>query len=346
MKRRILFQLALLVGLFGAGEEARASTDIEDISISGNGARVVVTESSSGDHSRPFRIYDAYSHRQLGRIPRARRVNSTRHSDEKPHFNYTPLLSVENVSSDGRHLLIGLSIDETSLVPSYRAAATALDSLEAWDITHTPRLMWRRKGVHFLDARWVGKRITVLLQNEVQQWNERGKILNRVPLPKSSDISTLSPNGTHAILDTKPPTFTEARTGRIIQKLKLQAPERQYPLEFVVGRKSLYVWGHIELSDEPFAPWDDYYFWRVSDGKRFEAGQNAYVFSPDGTAVWDERVRRFRSIATNNITPLPVPALFATTGTYLQAVSNDGRVWIGLDGHAKLIWTTTGKTKR
>jgi len=345
MKRRILLRLALLAGLLFVGQ-ARASSHTEGVSISCNGARVVFTEEPSGKPSAPIHVYDADSHRELGQIPCVPFSESTSKPSNKSDFYYE-YLSLEDVSNDGHHLLATRTpFHVTDTVRPKNQDPPYTYYLEAWDVTKIPRLLWRKKDINFVDVHWVGKRITVLMENEIQQWDEGGRVLRHFSRPASPYTDILSPDGKLAVLSTSPPTFIETQTGRIIQKSQFKIPNEYYPDKFVIGQKNLYFWEHVlEPATPPFSPWDHFYFWRVSDGKRFDADTQNYIFSPDGSAVWDKQARRFRSIETNTLTSLPVPALFAGTSTTLQAVSDDGRVWAGWSDFGKIVWTTTGKAR-
>jgi len=345
MKRQIFLRLALLAGLFFAGEEARASSHIKSVSVSGNGARIVFTEDPLGQHPAPIHVYDAYSHRELGQLSCARRLSSASKPDETSDSDSENLL-LEDVSSDGRHILATRTlIDDNPPVDMYGVKRSRFHFLEAWDITQTPRLVWRKKSVSFSDVRWVGRRITMLLDHEVQQWDENGNILSRLSLPTSSHAQTLSPDGKLALSSAYPPSIIETRTGRVIQKLGAENFRYDSSFDFTVGRENLYVLVAIFTPDEPLIPWDEYCLWRVSDGKCFPADGRSSIFSPDGSATWDVDARRFRSIETNKLISLDVPPLLAATGAGFKAVSDDGRVWAGLDSDENLVWTTTRKAK-
>lgn len=346
MKRWILLQLALLTGLLFVKKEALASAHIAGASININGERIVFTEEPSGQRPAPIHIYDAYSHRELGQLSCARRLSPASKPGEMPNYDSEYLL-LEDVSSDGRHLLVSRAlIDDNPLVNVYGIERSHFHFLEAWDITQIPRLVWRKKSVSFSDVRWVGRRITMLLDHEVQQWDENGNILSRLALPTSSHAQTLSPDGKLALSGGYPPSIIETRTGHVIQKLGTENLHYDTSFDFTVGRENLYVLIAMFTPDEPLFPWDEYCLWRVSDGKCFPADGRSSIFSPDGSATWDEDAQRFRSIETNTLTSLAVPSLFAATGAGLKAVSDDGRVWAGLDIKGKLVWTTTGKAKR
>ncbi len=297
--------------------------------VSDNGARVVTEYSPFADEDAPpIQIYDASSGRKLGHISRARRLLSPHVEGEETRY-VTQNVSVQAISSDGRHLIVQRWPAQEDDIKDF--------SVEAWNISQSPHIEWRKRGLECSDARWTRGHIIVLLANELQRWSVRGKLLSRLPIAGSSDANILSPDGTRTIVNAAVSAFIDTRTGHVLQTLKLPYPDQ--PVSWIIGPKNLFIWGHSLTPDEGFAPWDNYALWRLRDGKRYNFSLQNIVFSPDGSAFWDIRARRFRSIATGIIAPIRVPKAFAQNEAFLQAISGDGRVWAGQNRQGQIFWT-------
>lgn len=301
---------------------------------SGNGTRIVLESPSFADTDKPIQIYNASSGRQLGYISRARQPIAQQEGEDQ---NIHQRVSVRAISSDGQHLIVQqwLLAQDKIVKDSY---------VEMWNIAQKPRIEWRKRSPQCLDVRYSGKQIVVLGADELQRWSVRGKLLSRLRVAGSSDANTLSSDGTYMVINTTVSTIMDTRTGRVLQTLKLPYPDQ--PVSWMIGPKNLFVWGHTLTPDEGFAPWDNFAIWRLRDGKCFNVSLQNIVFSPDGSAFWDIQVRRFRTIATSNIAPIPVPKAFAQNEAFLQAVSDDGRVWAGRNRKGQIFWTVERKARK
>ena len=97
--------------------------------------------------------------------------------------------------------------------------------------------------------------------------------------------------------------------------------------------------------------WDEFYIRRVADGREWQHASPRPIFSPDGSAIWDEGrndegKHHFLPIDTRQEVALPVPTPFTSEGTTLVAISGDGRVWAGFNQKGEPLWTTLSQMPR
>ena len=223
--------------------------------VSNDGSRVAA-QSTSGEVGRlvgrEIRVYDVVHAKELGAVLIGPK-----------DFNYgneSDLADTQSFSPHGEHLLVKHLTKGEALV-------------ECWNVRDVPRLEWKKPGEGVLAMRWVEHEIVVLTKREVQHWDEKGTMSERVPLQgvrfDEGTTAAISEDGALVAAGDDRAFVVDARTGKLQRELPL--PGAAFRLEFSPDEKYLLSNGEkldLDAGGAPIGQTATFSLFRLSDGKQ------------------------------------------------------------------------------